>query len=51
MSKEIAIKAIAIKAMQEKMKPQRESLIEFAKYIWKEEKKQDFDVPKHYYEI
>jgi len=51
MDKQIAKKAIAIKALQEKMKPQRDSLIEFAKYMWKEEKKQDFDVPKHYYDI
>lgn len=50
-NKEIAQKAIAIKALQEKFKPQRESLVEFMRYMWETEKKQEFDDNWHYYLI
>lgn len=47
-NKEKAKKILALQIFHEK---ERNSLIEFAKYMWKQEKKQEFDVPKHYYDI
>jgi len=48
-NKEIAQKAIAIKALEEKMRPQRSSLIEYVKYHWLEEKGEEWADNWHYH--
>ena len=52
MSKELAQQALAIKALQEYYKPQRESLIEFVKHMWEVYRKgEKLVIPPYYYEI
>ena len=51
MSKELAQQALAIKALQEYYKPQRESLIEFTKYMLENALKRQFDDNWHYNDI
>ena len=51
MDKKLIKQALAIKILQKKYKPQRESLVEFMKFIWESEKKTEFDIPPYYYDM
>lgn len=42
---------LLIREIESRTQPQRASLVEFMKYLWKSEKKDELIIPKYYYDI